>query len=822
MAAKFLEVILRFRKLIITVIVVAGFFSYYNIFLVDYTLDNLSFSLEQTAMAYDLKDVGGLDMVMTKTISKEIMPYDINSRNTANLEYAKSIINTGKSFCQLDYIKVALKSVIDEKEKQRGGFLTFLDRVNRFLNNGLMQLACIPAYFSKAKLSTARTQGTEIDLFEKMREAEKGKDLHNLLINYKELASRYSEAKGIALVKLRLAYAYQQLGNYDKAAEIYKSIAESYFPQREARIASIFLRTLKEKDKLLARAKMLTVKSNELAGSQFDAEKQKVFYEIGTIYMQLMNVREAIKFFKQVVAIDPAADIAQKSRFNVAWLHKQVNGFKNSLNEFTKIISEKPLSDLALNSRYQMTDVYHAQGKYEKAINGLSKMAEKYQDNSGLAGLYLFEAGGSSLYDLNDAGKAEAFFSHLNKEYSYTDYARYFSQRASVEGLPVPNAILRKFSEMSIDYLVKNLKIPNIEYTRPSYERVALTALNTFVWLGITSNVKMVNDEVLNKIVEFSVKIDKFTIAMLNLGERAFIIKVNGFSAEEKKQESDSKKSNTEKKKQSGASKEGDTENKKQESDSKKSKDQVSAADFIIRVNLNSTEHGNMDEEMKYLFAQLRKFSLTGATKIPIEFSAEETFVIKGNTYKGRIWVERRGDEYRLVMDKNFLKKVTADMGGIPPTEGDLALIANNPLKAPEMFRIRNKAETTAQLAHRRNPLVPEDAYRHTLWAFLLTKAFGKKFAEEVGSAHESGPDLEEKRNKGIQDFDINSYQDFHNNEVGRSYAMKGYAESRILYLVMTDPAIIKDNEVAQKYNPVKMAAYRAHARLEAVARDRP
>ena len=152
MAAKFLEVILRFRKLIITVIVVAGFFSYYNIFLVDYTLDNLSFSLEQTAMAYDLKDVGGLDMVMTKTISKEIMPYDINSRNTANLEYAKSMISTGKSFCQLDYIKVALKNVIDEKERQRGGFLTFLDRVNRFLNKGMMQLAYIPAYFSKAKL----------------------------------------------------------------------------------------------------------------------------------------------------------------------------------------------------------------------------------------------------------------------------------------------------------------------------------------------------------------------------------------------------------------------------------------------------------------------------------------------------------------------------------------------------------------------------------------------------------------------------------------------------------------------------------------------
>ena len=53
----FSEVLFRFRKTITFFIVAIGFFFFYNMFLIDHTLESLKFSLEQTALAYDVEDL---------------------------------------------------------------------------------------------------------------------------------------------------------------------------------------------------------------------------------------------------------------------------------------------------------------------------------------------------------------------------------------------------------------------------------------------------------------------------------------------------------------------------------------------------------------------------------------------------------------------------------------------------------------------------------------------------------------------------------------------------------------------------------------------
>jgi len=76
-----------------------------------------------------------------------------------------------------------------------------------------------------------------------------------------------------------------------------------------------------------------------------------------------------------------------------------------------------------------------------------------------------------------------------------------------------------------------------------------------------------------------------------------------------------------------------------------------------------------------------------------------------------------------------------------------------------------------------------------------------KEFAKIVTDAHEAFADEEELKKVGLKNFKIASYQDLINNAMGRKYAKKGYPESSILERIMTDRAIIRDNEMEVRFN---------------------
>jgi hypothetical protein len=78
---------------------------------------------------------------------------------------------------------------------------------------------------------------------------------------------------------------------------------------------------------------------------------------------------------------------------------------------------------------------------------------------------------------------------------------------------------------------------------------------------------------------------------------------------------------------------------------------------------------------------------------------------------------------------------------------------------------------------------VPEDAYRHVLWSYLLTKEFGGAFAVEVTNAHETGKTGNTREER---------LMDINNNEIGREYARRGEEEQELLKLTLTDPRVIR------------------------------
>ncbi|HBB17669.1 MAG TPA: hypothetical protein DCZ97_11995 [Syntrophus sp. (in: bacteria)] len=341
----------------------------------------------------------------------------------------------------------------------------------------------------------------------------------------------------------------------------------------------------------------------------------------------------------------------------------------------------------------------------------------------------------------------------------------------------VSGMILEMASDRAIDTIVKNIKSPNIEYTRPQFRDVNFSSYDAVTWEGVSFDVRIVRDETAKTAEELSIMIGAMTISLESFSEPAVLLDVKGLSA---------------------LAKEGGSG---VMSDISRAGDRMERGNLKVLVKLKGFSKRAVYQQVRDLIREINMFSTNGATKIPISFSATEVFEIRKKSYTAKLSVEKKDDEYRLVMDKDDLKIVAAAMSGEKATGMDIEVISRNPIKAPQLLRIRDKAAVTAKLARQRDPSIPEDAYRHTLWNYLLAKTFGEAFAKEVTDAHEVFEDEAKMSKEAIENMNIESYQDLNNNAVGRSYAKMEYPESDILKLVLTDPAVIRDENRKARYS---------------------
>ncbi len=336
-------------------------------------------------------------------------------------------------------------------------------------------------------------------------------------------------------------------------------------------------------------------------------------------------------------------------------------------------------------------------------------------------------------------------------------------------------AILARVSEKMIDYITWNIKMPNLAYTRPIFSSVRWSSWNAITWTDVSLDARLMRNEAFKTAEDLSLRIGEITISMENFFERTILLSVEGFSAVAKE-------------KGLGVDLPG-------------AGDRMEGGYLQIQFRLTGFGITDILAQLSALKEEIHQFSILGVTKIPISFAVTERFEMQGKPCTAKLSVDKKGEEYRLVMDKDDLIKIAALLTGQKPNPMDIAVIARNPMKASLLLRIRDKAATTAQLAVQQNPKIPEDAYRHTLWSYLLTKMYGEQFAKEVTDAHEAYADEEELKKADHMSWNSAGYQDLVNNAVGRQYAAMGYPESSILERVLTDPAITRDNEAMKRFN---------------------
>ncbi len=211
---------------------------------------------------------------------------------------------------------------------------------------------------------------------------------------------------------------------------------------------------------------------------------------------------------------------------------------------------------------------------------------------------------------------------------------------------------------------------------------------------------------------------------------------------------------------------------------------------------IEGLENGRIDLDFKFNFFhpftakdQLTStlYSLSplfskGSTPVPLDFSGILLFSIKSDPLRAKVYTKRRPDGYyALQINEEFFQTI-AWYNTYEITDAEAKVLSQYPFRMPGLVNIMAEAkEESKRMAKIRD--IPEDAYRHILWSYLLTRSYGPEFAKQVTDAHEIGD---------LSNTEADHQMDYHNNAIGRQYAQKNYKKHEILTQLLNDKNVIR------------------------------
>jgi hypothetical protein len=185
------------------------------------------------------------------------------------------------------------------------------------------------------------------------------------------------------------------------------------------------------------------------------------------------------------------------------------------------------------------------------------------------------------------------------------------------------------------------------------------------------------------------------------------------------------------------------------------------------------------EESAHKLLAEVRRLFHENKTVIDIEVEVDVLLGIDEKSLKVGLFSERSDDWTHLEFDVDDLIAASRQID-LELTRQEASIIARYPLKVPAMIKITQDARHYSQIAKVQDPSFPEDAFRHVYWSFQLTKALGPELSKQITNAHETAPGNTEAER----------LMDYHNNEIGRKYALENRSIDEIKALVLESDEI--------------------------------
>ncbi len=314
--------------------------------------------------------------------------------------------------------------------------------------------------------------------------------------------------------------------------------------------------------------------------------------------------------------------------------------------------------------------------------------------------------------------------------------------------------LIFNYSLKATQLFEKNQYFKGIKIQRLKFASAKLSSMDTITWQDISSQI--IVDNKLFSGAPWVVHIESLDLIFSDIIGKKFILIANGLSARQPPS---------------------------QEGTLGEHLNRIEKARLRVDFEFDLLRPNTAYSQISDLIKKISTLAHTGKTIVPIKFSGIGSFVIGTELVKAMIKSKQNSEgEYTLVVNKEFFKTIAWLMAD-KLTDAEAALLSVNLVKVPKLLKIMNTAKKESE-KFKADDGIPEDAYRHVLWSYLLAEEYGPVFAKQITDAHEQGDDTNTKAEHRM---------DYNNNEVGRSYALKQYKRHEILTYLLLDPNVIRE-----------------------------
>ncbi len=324
----------------------------------------------------------------------------------------------------------------------------------------------------------------------------------------------------------------------------------------------------------------------------------------------------------------------------------------------------------------------------------------------------------------------------------------------------VLNFFIQKASKEVMRYAIVHAKDFNLDIAEADFSSVKVSSFNSVTWKNFKMNFNLFKNGVPDPNKKYALNVNELT-ATLDLFAKNLTVSGKKLLI------------------RSGTAASSDTDAALADPHSGK----IESDDFRIPLRIADFNPENLVKKVRDICHELLyELSEKGFITVPVEFAGKTTFFIEDYMAVLRLQIVEEAEKYFLKMDKTDLRTVSESLTQ-KLNDVEIDFLSVHPIQSPELLRIKERAEKTSKEAHEADQTVPEDAYRHTLWSYLLTHEFGEVFAKEVTDAHERG---------ATEGTEADHQMDYNNNTIGRQYAKAGYPENTIFRRVLADPNVIR------------------------------
>lgn len=382
---------LFFRALFILALIilcVGGAFSLYAHFLMDYSLDRLTFAVDATHGEDVASQVPS--PLAQKVYHSLVQDLTIEEASNEKLDYQNLVLLdlATRSLKEVDdragyaRAKVYLNRLIENKKPGRSQALLVMDAVTR----RVMEFYQSSYAFAKYSVERIFDKGIveRVDLSEYsssllLNQAEEKEKLGKLVEaaeDYRKYLKAYPERKEAGFVAISLANILLRQRNYDEARNVLGGIQNGVNVTEENKLAQKLLHKI---DFLREKENSIATLNQELKNEKDAKNKEVIQMKLALAYLATYQLAKAESFFIEL-ADSKDEELSEKSKFYLGWIYKLEDKHEKSIEVFSDLLENTKIQkDFELGLRAQLADAYYQAGDVDNSLVQFKVLSDKVQ-----------------------------------------------------------------------------------------------------------------------------------------------------------------------------------------------------------------------------------------------------------------------------------------------------------------------------------------------------------------------------------------------------------------------------------------------------------